>query len=605
MTGDEMLGRYRLIYDSTYIWPDGRGGYDYSRKFISEVELDEEGRSVLSRPATPILAKEDNITINAYTRLASGEILYADTTDMITRILPHDRRWVFVNFRRAEPGAILHLEWLVISKEANIAGKRFLGRTVPVESVLVIISVPETWVFNFALSSGAQAETERRSTASRSGPPLVNYLWISKNIPALSKEDLSPPVERMIPCLYFSFSYDKGWKGQDLNVVDWRYIAALYYQQLRSFMRIGSNLNPIIDSLGSEASDERELAFMAYRWLGDHFRPLETEILLSNNVNDALERGRGTQAEAAAILLALFELLEIPSTAFLVATTDVGEPLKQVPALFWFDRLLLACYADNDTIWIDPYYQLMQIGIIPFEDQGARALSLAGAGGDFVVVPVADFRANGKAIHMKLHFDASGSLHGEATEIYSGAMIPEISTFMKGLEKSERKMPWERRLASSFPSARIQEFILVPPDSSGQAYKVGYSFTTGPIVRPFADRAYIPMDLLGNWADLPSLPNRARQFPIELRRPRFELERITLNISPPFEVEYLPGNYSENLDIGEVYSVARGDKQSVTITRGFGLKKSTLPFSEYGSLRNFINRARTEADKHIILKRTN
>jgi hypothetical protein len=300
----------------------------------------------------------------------------------------------------------------------------------------------------------------------------------------------------------------------------------------------------------------------------------------------------------------LLEKLGVPSAAFLIATNDVGDPLMQLPALFWFDRLMIACYPDKDTAWIDPYYQLAQIGIVPFEDQGAKALRLTKAPGAFVQVPTFDFRDNGMATHLKLDFDSSGSLHGQATEVYSGAMIPEISAFIKGLEESERKVPWEKKLARSFPSAKIHEFVVMPPDSSGQVFKIGYSFTTSPVVRPFADRAYIPMDLLGRWADLPSLPNKPRQFPIELRRHRFEFERISLNISPPFEVEYLPGNYSENLDIGDVYSVARGNKQTVTITRGLGLKKSSLPLSEYGSLRRFLEKAHAEADKHIILKRT-
>jgi len=164
-------------------------------------------------------------------------------------------------------------------------------------------------------------------------------------------------------------------------------------------------------------------------------------------------------------------------------------------------------------------------------------------------------------------------------------------------------MPWERKLAKSFPGVKLLRFISIPPVSAGEAYRVGYAFTTGPIIRPFARRAYIPMDLLGRWEDLPELPTESRQFPIELRRPRFEFERITLNISPALEVEYIPRNFSMNSYIGEVYSVARKDGNTITITRGFGLKRSKLPVSAYKSLRRFFNAARTEADKQIIIRR--
>jgi hypothetical protein len=111
------------------------------------------------------------------------------------------------------------------------------------------------------------------------------------------------------------------------------------------------------------------------------------------------------------------------------------------------------------------------------------------------------------------------------------------------------------------------------------------------------------MDLLGRWEDLPDLPDEERKFPIYFRRPRFEFERITFEIPSQFDVEYLPSNYSLNSQIGEIYSVARESKKTVTVTRGFGLKRPEYPASAYKSVMKFFNTARGEAEKQIILKR--
>jgi hypothetical protein len=600
---EEMSGRYNLIYDSTSILPSSKGGYDYTRKFISEVTLAQLGRSALSRPATPILGKEDEIKISAYTRLSSGEILKADTTDMITRDLPGDQKWIFVNFRQAEPGAVLHLEWVLNSTEANVAGKRFLGRTVPVDSAIVIITAPESWQFNFAINPGANALEKKTIFAPHGGPRRMNYRWVSTNLPALSGEEFAPPVERTIPCLYFSFFNDASLTGADSIVVDWKYLSRLYYGRIRNFTKLSGSLNPVADSIKRISVQAGARPIMAYDWLQRHFQSINTEISLSSNIDEALSRGRGSQAEAAAILFCLLEKLKIQTTPFLVATHDVGEPLRNLPALFWFDRLLINCQMGIDTVWIDPYYQNTDLGILPFEDQGANALKIGETGGEFSSIPLPDYHDNARAIHLELAFDSTGSIKGDATEIYSGAMIPEISSYLQSLEEGEGKALWEKNLSKSFPDIKIVSFVVIPPDSAGENYKIGYSFTTGPIIRPSAIRAYIPLDLLGRWADLPSLPEKNRQFPLELKRPRFELERITLDIAPPFEIDYLPDNYSENDYIGEIYSVIRGEKKIVTITRGFGLKKPSLPLSEYGSFRKFITRARIEADKHIVLKK--
>jgi hypothetical protein len=350
-------------------------------------------------------------------------------------------------------------------------------------------------------------------------------------------------------------------------------------------------------------SSDREAAEAAFDWVRGNFIPQFPDISFSRDLDEAFERGRGTRAEGAAILYAILQELAIPCAPYLAASHDVGDPISDLPGLFWFDRVLVACFLNEDTIWADLSYPAIEPGILPFEDQGIQVLRLDQATGEFGSTPDVDYHDNGKAIHLTLDIDSSGALYGEATEIYSGALIPEISSYMSSLDEEQRKMPWERKLAKSFPGVKILRLVSIPPLSAGEAYRVGYIFTTGPIIRPFARRAYIPMDLLGRWEDLPELPTENRQFPIELRRPRFELERITLNISPALDVEYIPKNFSMNSHIGEIYSVARRDGNTMTITRGFGLKRSKLPVSAYKSLRRFFDAARTEADKQIIIRR--
>jgi hypothetical protein len=244
---EEMRGRYRLVYDSTFIWPDGKGGFDYTRRFVSEAVLAEKGRGVLSRPATPVLDRDDEIEITAFTVLPSGEIHYTDSTDLVTRTFPGEARRIFVNFRQPEPGAMLHFEWTLASKRANIAGKRFLGRTVGVDSSVVIITVPETWVFNFAISPEFAATEERLVERSADGPAKVNYFWVATDLGALKTEEFSPPVQRLIPCVYFSLSFDIGWDDPELQKVSWAKIAKLYYDEMRDFLKESSSIDRTVD----------------------------------------------------------------------------------------------------------------------------------------------------------------------------------------------------------------------------------------------------------------------------------------------------------------------------------------------------------------------
>ena len=570
---EEMRGRYRIIYDSTYIWPDGRGGYDYARKFISEAILAEKGRDLLSRPASPVFDKDDEIEIRAYTVLPSGEVFDVETSDIITRNYSDESRRVFVNFRQAEPGAILHFEWLLKSKQGNTFGRRYFGRTIAVDSSTVIITAPETWIFNFTISPeypNHQGKTIRKVSE---GPAMVNYAWTVSGLNDLRIEEFSPPINRIIPTLYFSFSFDIAWPDAQSRTVSWSRVAEIYFSQLESFLKRSSSLDPVVDSLVKLTSDQKKAAGNAFDWVRGNFRSLNSDITLLSNLDETLERGRGTQAEGTAILYGLLRKMNIPCSPYLAATREIGGPLTDLPALFWFDRMLVACQIGTEIIWADPYYPISELGILPFEDQNIAALRLDQRSDLFEFTPDIDYHQNGKAIHLRLDIDSTGALNGEATEIYTGAMIPEISSYVFSLDEGRREVPWEKKLAKSFPGVKLKKFVAIPPDSSDEAYRIGYTFTTGPIVRPFVTRAYIPMDLLGRWEDLPDLQAEDRELPIEMLKPRFEFERITLIISAPFEVEFTPKSYSLNSFIGEIYSVARKSGNVVTITRGFGMKR--------------------------------
>ena len=600
---EELRGIYRSIYDSTYIWPDGSGGYDYVRKFVSEVELAEKGRDILSKPATPVIGKDDDIEIEALTISPSGEIYEVESSDLLSRDFPDGSRRIFVNFRQPEPGAILRLEWTLRSKNGNTAGIRFFGRTIAVDSSTVIITAPETWVFNFVISPECNTREAKSVEKTDTGPALVNYSWLATGLHDLRMEEYSPPISRVIPALYFSLSLDISWVDLEGQAITWEAVAGIYFNQIAEFLKRSSSLQPVAESLVSVTENQKEAAGAAFDWVKRNFRSQISDISLSSKLDETLERGRGTQAEAAAILYALLTRMNILCSPYLAATREKGKPLENLPALFWFDRMLIACYIENETVWADPFYYISDLGILPYEDQNIPVLRLDTPSGIFENTPDVDYHENGKAIHLRLDIDSTGAIYGEATEIYTGAMLPEISTYLTSLDEGQRRIPWERKLAKSFPGLDLLKFVAIPPEKSGEAYRVGYTFTTGPIVRQFATRAYIPMDLLGRWEDLPVLPPGDREFPIEIRRPRFEFERITLNISSAFDVEFIPKNYSLNSVIGEIYSVARQGNRSITITRGFGLKRSELPASSYKSLVKFFNTARAEADKQIILSR--
>jgi hypothetical protein len=53
----------------------------------------------------------------------------------------------------------------------------------------------------------------------------------------------------------------------------------------------------------------------------------------------------------------MFSKSDITFNYVLISTRDNGEVIKSMPALYYFNRLLVAARFDRDTVWFDPAYR--------------------------------------------------------------------------------------------------------------------------------------------------------------------------------------------------------------------------------------------------------
>jgi len=591
---------YTNIYDSTGV-NFQNGVYIYNRFFRSEAMVLRKGGGGVSSAASPVITDDDNISINAYTVTPDGDTIAIPSDEMIELELYGNNKRYMISFPDARAGAIFVFEWRLNSTEPVFSGRRFLGRTYPVNAGRTVISAPTGWVFKFLTQPSCLCRHERSREYIRDEELWVNYIWISQSLTGLAFEQDSPPASQYIPCLYYVFTYDKRWPDIENNKIDWPLIARLYGDHLDIMGKPGNKVKDEVKFLTREISGKSEKLRQVVSFISANFQTVYSDIDISDSPWDLLARGYGSQAEAAMLLGTFLNLIDIPFDYVLISTRDNGEPIKTMPALFYFNRLLVAARIDQDTIWIDPFYRGAPLGVLPFEDQAVEGLKIDDNFKEFITTPSSEYRENSQMVRLRIDFDEDGRLTADGVELLFGALNIEEKNILQSLSAQERFERWSNLTSGGISGSSLSDLEFSDIYSDVNPFKVTYKLSVPGYIGPDEKRSYIPMDILGRWQ-----LNRnygARQLPIELGRPHSEQERITIELPPGYKVEFLPENFTLNSYLGEILSVAVVTANTITITRGLGIKPYRLKASAAESLTGFFSTASDKAGQFIILRK--
>jgi len=591
---------YINISDSTAV--DFREGvYVYDRFFHSEAMVLRKGESGISTAATPVVSIDDEIEVNAYTISPEGDTIILSADEMTHLELYGDKQRYIMLFPDARAGALFVLEWNIQSTEPVFSGRRYLGRSYPVNMNKTTISAPADWVFNFLVQPKCRYNHRRSPGYIRGGEMWANYTWEASSLPGFEFEPDSPPESQLIPCLYYAFSHDRRWQDIEKNKINWRLIAKIYGRHLESLDKPGPMVKSEVDLQCKDLNDNHEKIRTLVNFITSNFQAVYSDINVSSPPGELLNKGYGSQAEATLLLGAFLKAADISYDYVLISTRDNGEVVKSLPALFYFNRLLLAARVDSDTIWIDPYYKGAPTGVLPFEDQGVEGLKAGPGFKDFITTPASDYRENGHAVHLKIVIDDNGELTANGVELLSGSLNIEEKSILQSLSPQERFERWANLASKGIPGSSIKELEFSEIYSDINPFKITYRLSAPNYIRTDDMRLYIPLDILGRWQF--ATKYQRRKLPIELGRPHSQWERILIEIPSGFKIDYLPENFTLTSYLGEIFSVVLVTANTITITRGLSIKPYRLKASEAGSLNGFFSAAMDQAGKYLVLRR--
>jgi transglutaminase-like putative cysteine protease len=308
---------------------------------------------ILRRAGTPVNARQSDTP-----RLAEPEI---NTY--------YDARLRVIEFQELEDGDLVELAWVLSeTAESNDTGPYKgglleIGHQVAVGLSEVELSGPEELLPAWDLVH-LEGEPERVVE----GDGIVRLRWEWRNLPALPEDVPPAPLLQTVPHLVYS------------NHPRWGDLATWYERHIASRVRASRQVEDTAQRLTEGVSDRLDRIARIYGFVttdidyvglefGEHrYRPFSADWVLSHKIGDCKDK--------AALMVALFEAVDIPARMVMVRTADLGTAVSELALLEIFNRAI--AYLPEDDLWLDG----TAAGHAPFPPpgicQGAQALVVDG-----------------------------------------------------------------------------------------------------------------------------------------------------------------------------------------------------------------------------------
>jgi len=365
--------------------------------------------------------------------------------------LYYDTRLRVLDFPELEDGDLLEISYVSTETiESNETGPYegglvILGRSVPTVLAEVELVGPEGMLPSWELIN-LEGLPERRV-----GPDgVVRLVWTWRDLgPILPDIPPSPPFARGRFVAYSSHP-------------DWGEAATWYTRHVAPRVRASRQIEELAESLTEGVDDRIERIRRIYTYVtneikyvglefGEHrFRPFSADWVLNQGIGDC--------KDTAALLVALFEAIDIPARMVMVRTADLGPIVSEMALLEVFNHAI--AYLPDDDLWLDGTASGHSMLPPPGMDQGATVLVVEGPESRPRITPIVGGGLSQTTY--RLGEDLNGRVPLEVRVEASGEAADRLRHQFAG---SKDPRPFAAWLQRSFPGAELTadpQYLLVP-----------------------------------------------------------------------------------------------------------------------------------------------
>lgn len=449
------------------------------------------------------------------------------------------------------------------------------------------------------------------------------WSWVVSNVEAIRPERSMPPWPAIAGQMIVSF-FPVG-RGQAKRFDDWNDMGLWEAGLVRGRRDSSPEIKQKAVSItSSESSTIGKMAALGKFVQGD-IRYVAIELGIGgwqpHAANDVFSRRYGDCKDKATLLSTMLKEIGVDSY-YVIVNTDRGTVNEKMPAVNWFNHVILAIKLPEGTndnnltailqhktlgrlLIFDPTDDLTPFGYLRGELQANFALLVTDSGGELIQLPMLSASMNGTRRTAKLTLAPNGNLTGDVTELRLGDRgMYQRMALRSASSETDKVKPIESLLAESLSNYRLTHAAVTNLQHNDQPFRYDYSLVVDSYAKAAGNLLLVRPRVFGTRSSGLLETKEPRKFPVEFQGPSLDSDLFEITLPAGYEVTDLPPPIDVDYAFASYHSKTEASGNTLKYTRRLEVKQLTVPVSEVEALKKFYRMIASDERNTAVLQPT-
>jgi len=522
----------------------------------------------------------------------------------------------------ADKGCIFAYEYTTVSRGIFGQATWSFQATRPVALSRITYNIPKGWTLKAAMRNGPPLEPVVSESASGS-----TYTWEMRDLPVAKRETMGPTLGRLIPRINIDVFPPAGMaKPPIVSFPTWDSVAKFQTsllvapltpnaaveaktRELLAGADAGAGLWERINALACFAQSINYISIEMNLGRGGGYTPRAAP--------DVLKTGYGACKDKSTLLRSMLKVAGIESYAVIVHSGDRNWVTDDWPTPSLFNHMIAAIKIDDSSVtspmivevpgmgrllFFDPTDPFTPLGDMPYVNQGALVLVLAGERGALVRLPFTPPSANHMQRTIVAKFNLSGDIDARINEHSTG----QSAANERGLYRASRTKYSDiirNWIGETVRLAKITDTEGIDDQQRG-AFDLNVRFAAPGYASMMRDKLLVFKPAIVNRRTSVPLKQTKRALPIIIEPRSYEETAefvvpdgfVADDLPPPVETETAFGRYTATC----VFDAAT---RAVRCKRALVMKAAEIPAKDYATVKQFYETIQKAEQASVVLSR--
>lgn len=476
--------------------------------------------------------------------------------------------------------------------------------------------------FGLSLPAGWKAEsvTFNRDKVE----PAVNgnaYIWELQNLSPINHEASSPSFSSMSPRLAVSFYPAGGMAPQIRSFANWNDVAKWMSELEDPQMTMNDDLAAKARELTANATNEFERIKAIARFV-QQTRYIAIQLGLGHgggyqphSAIDVFAKGYGDCKDKANLMRAMLSAVKIQAYLVSITADDRSYVRAEWASPNQFNHCIIAIKVRDDTtapsvvthpklgrlLIFDPTDPYTQAGDLPEDEQGSLALIDNKESDSLTQMPTTEPDQNRLDRSVAVDLAADGSINGTVVENANGQRAVTFRAELRRLSTPDYNRVIEAWISHGATGAKT---IKIDPkdDPDAGRFTLNVAFSANSYAQVMQNRLMVFKPAVIGRLERLGFTEGKRTHPYLINSESYS-EKVIVKLPPGFTVDEIPESTKVNVPFGSYNTTYEVNDGQLVFTRTLLLKRSTIPASDYDSVRNFFGRVHSAEQAPVVLVR--